>query len=108
MKFKVWTEAYRPFLMGGNVNAPVSTEVEVGEPFDIGQGLQGYLVVAPSGKTHVAESTTGAFVGTTVDQIKADLESADPDVVKAQMETAATRAQEAEPLDAEHFWSLFK
>ena len=105
---KIWTEAYRPFMMGGDVNAPICTEVELNGLIDIGHGLQAYLLVDPGGRTHVVESTTGAFIGVTIDQVRADLEAADPEVVKSQMETAAIRAQEADPLEPEQFWSLFK
>jgi len=107
---KVWTEAYRPFLMGGDVNAPVSTEVEfeLDGLIDIGHGLQAYLLVGPGERTHVVESTTGAFIGTTIDQVRADLEAADPEVVKSQMENAKVRAQKADPLEPDQFWRLFK
>jgi len=105
---KIWTEAYRPFIMGGNVHAPVSIEMELDDPIDIGHGLQAYLIVDPEGRTHVAESTTGAFIGTTIDQVRADLAAADPEMVKSQMEDAKVRAQKADPLDDDTFWSLFK
>jgi hypothetical protein len=35
----IWTTAYRPFIMGGNVNAPIGIKVEVGEKIHVGKGL---------------------------------------------------------------------
>ena len=107
---RIWTEAYRPFLMGGDVHAPVSTEMEMELDglIDIGHGLQAYLIVDPEGQTHVAESTTGAFIGTTIDQVRADLEAADPEVVRQQIEDAKERVKKADYIEPEQFWSLFK
>jgi hypothetical protein len=75
---KIWTRAYRPFLMGGNVNAPIICDVPVSGPFDIGGGQQGYLAVSPKGHTFVAESVTGAIVGSTIKDVKTDIATADP------------------------------
>jgi len=68
--------------MGGDVNAPIATKLEVGEPFDLGGGFEGYLVVSPAGKTHVVESETGAFVGTSIDDVKADIAAGDPAIIR--------------------------
>jgi len=104
---KIWTEAYRPFLMGGDVNAPIWTEMELRDLIDIGHGLQAYLIVAPDGRTHVAESVTGALVGTDIDQVREDLEAADPKVVRQQIEDAKERVKKADYIEPEQFWSLF-
>ena len=108
MKLKVWTEAYRPFLMGGDVHAPIATEVEVGEPVELSNGLKVYMVVSPTGNTYVAEESTGAFVGTDMKVVMGDADEADPVVLKKQLEQAAERVKKATMLDPEKFWSMFK
>jgi len=108
MKLKVWTEAYRPFIMGGDVNAPISTEIEVGEKVDLGKGIGGYLVCSPSGKTFVAEATTGAFIGGSIEQVKSDIADATPEIMQEQLVAAKRRAKSAEPMKKEKFWGMFK
>jgi len=105
---KIWTEAYRPFMMGGDVNAPISTEVEVGEPVDLDHGIQVYIVAAPNGRTYVAESITGAFVGMSIDEVKQHIAEGDPEVIWKQIEDAKERVKKARPLDPEQFWSLLQ
>lgn len=85
---RIWTRAYRPFIMGGDVNAPIYTEVEATDPVDVGQDIQCFLVVAPNGRTFAAESETGAIVGDSIDAVKADMAEADPAVVAEQMAEA--------------------
>lgn len=94
--------------MGGNVNAPVSCEVEALGPFDLGAGYQGFLVVAPSGKTFVAESITGGIVGSTVDEVRADVASADKEMMARQIENALKRGQEAVAVSVDEFWRLLR
>jgi len=108
MKLTIWTEAYRPFIMGGDVNAPIATEVEVDEPVDVGHGIQVYEITSPSGQTHIAEATTGAFVGTSLKQVKADVLMGDPKVMKKQIKDAMERFKRADHLSPEKFWSMFR
>lgn len=105
MKLRVWTRGYRPFILGGNVHAPLATDLEVHKAFKIGRGLSAYVVINPvSGQTHVAESTTGAFVGDTIAAVRKDMEDADPKVVKEQMKWAAKKAKKARVVSTEEFW----
>lgn len=90
--------------MMGDVDAPLKTEIEVGDRFDIGKGFEAYLVVSPKGKTHVVEATTGAFVGTTIDAVKADIFAGDIKVMRKQIEDAKKEFQKAIPLDNDEFW----
>ena len=106
MKLKVWTSACRPFLMGGNVHAPIATEVEVGDPVTLRYGINVYVVVSPKGNTFIAEATTGAFVGETVDGVRADLEFAPEDVVQEQLQREGARGRTATPLSPNEFWAL--
>lgn len=108
MRLTVWTAAYSPFMMGGNVNAPIKTEVEAGDKFDIGKGFEAYLVVSPKGKTHVVEAKTGAFVGTTIDEVKADICAGDMKVMRKQIKAAREEFKKAIPLTNDEFWGRFR
>lgn len=105
---RIWTEAYRPLIMGGDVNAPISTEVEVGEPIDVGSGIRVYLIVAPNGNEYVAESVTGAFVGISIEEVERHIAEGDPEVMWKQIEDAKERVKKATPLDNATFWSMLR
>ena len=104
----VWTEAYSPFIMGGDVNAPIATEVEVGEPVQLDHGIVVHLVPSPRGEVFVVEATTGAFVGTKLDEVKKDVSESDPDIIRMQLVAAKERVKKATILDKEKFWARFK
>lgn len=104
----VWTAAYTPFMMGGNVNAPIATKVEVSGPFDLGGGFEGYLAVSPKGMIHVVEAETGAFIGTNIDKVKADVAAGDPTIMRKQITDAAKEFKKANHITAEEFWGRFR
>ena len=105
----VWTAAYTPFIMGGDVNAPILTTVPAAGPFDLGRGFKGYLVTAPSGKTFVAEATTGAFVGPTIESVKKDIaKCTDIMLMKMQVSEAAELKKKARRVAPERFWTGLK
>jgi len=104
----VWTEAYMPFIMGGDCNAPVATELEVGEPVDLGKGISAYVIIAPSGALFVAEATTGAFVGTDLEEVKKDVASAHVATITNQIDAAKERFKKARMMPKDKFWSLFR
>lgn len=49
MRMKVYTESYQPFRVGGGPYIPISCELEVQGPIDLGKGFIGYEVTAPNG-----------------------------------------------------------
>lgn len=108
-KVRIWTEAYSPFICGGDVHAPISTEVYAGDPVGIGMGVGVYVVVSPvSGKTYICETITGAIVGDSIKQVKADVASADPAVLAEQVAHAEERVKDARCISNEKFWSMFR
>lgn len=104
MKLTIWTEAYTPFIMGGDVNAPICTTVEVDEAIDMGCGIQAYLITAPFGKTYVAESVTGAFVGNSIEEVRKNIEDGNEEVMCGQIEQSKVRVKKAHHLSPEDFW----
>lgn len=105
---KIWTEAYRPWIMGGDCNAPVICDVPVDGPFDLGGGYQGFLAMSPSGKTFVAESITGAIVGATVNAVRNDIKAADKTVMEEQVAHAKKRVLSTAPVSPNEFWRLLR
>ena len=107
-KIKIWTEAYSPWIMGGDVNAPISTELECTGPHKAG-AFELYIAKNPiTGQEHIVESETGAFIGTSLEGVRNDIETADKEIVKEQLIAAHERVKEALPLSNEDFWRYFR
>lgn len=106
MRIKIWTAAYMPFILGGDVYQPLFCEVEAQGPIDLGRGYKGYLVLAPDGSTVVAESTSGGLVGPTIQEVRADIKSGSIAVMRKQVEEAVEKGKTARPIAPEEFWTL--
>jgi len=102
----VWTMGYRPFMMGGDVNAPIGIDIDPGERMDLGKGFFGYAIVSPvTGKVHVAEAETGAFIGSSLKQVRNDIEVCnDIEMMKGQVEAAKELLKKVDVLKPDEFW----
>ena len=105
---EIWTLQYRPFIMGGDVHQPVKCDVEVDGPHDLGGGYQGYIATAPDGRTFVAEATSGAIVGPTLDEVRRDISQADPAVMAKQVAQGLSDRATAPILAPDEFWKSFR
>lgn len=75
---------------------------------DVGKGVSVYVVVSPSGKLYICESVTGAIVGRSIKQVKADVASAHATEMKEQVAHAKERVKRARGLSNKRFWSKFR
>lgn len=101
----VWTNAYRPFIMGGDVNGPVGTDIEVGEEFDLGKGMKGHVITNPiNGQTYVVEATTGGIIGPSLEEVRSDVTNAEPAVMAEQLAEAAQTRQKVCVIAKSVFW----
>ena len=73
MKRTIWTMGYFPFTMGGRVNAPMLTEVDVIEEKSVGKGIKAFSWKTPKGSIRISESETGAIVGDSFEDVKNDI-----------------------------------
>lgn len=102
---KVWTQAYRPFILGGNVHAPICCDIEPASAcIDLGKGYQGMSIVSPGGKIFVVEVITGGIVGSSVSEVQADVSTADEAVMKQQIEDGLRQAENADWVTPQEFW----
>lgn len=109
----VWTRAYRPFVMGGDVNYFIGTWLVVEDLDEILTGHElvpkVYQVTNPrNGTTHIIEPSSGAFVGNDIEEVLKDLEDADNEKIREQIRWAFQMSQEAEVLEPAAFWSKFR
>jgi hypothetical protein len=111
MQVTVWTRGYRPFIMGGNVNADLKADVECDGPFDLGKGYSGYVFQAGK-KWFVAESESGGIVGNGATQEEAlksvidDVRVADEAFMEQQIKDACARREKAAMQNTEYFLSI--
>lgn len=109
-KLLIWTEAYSPFVMGGDPNAPIGTEIEIrGKPYNVGKGIEVYIVNNPVTKgTHIVEATTGALVGSSIVDVEKDVDEGNEETIRKQLEAAKERAKDARVITQDRFWRYFK
>jgi hypothetical protein len=105
----VWKQSYRPFLLGGNLRAPMSATLPVMGPFDLGGGYQGFLALHPeNNSTYVVESITGGIVGSSLEAVRNDIATAKTEVMEKQIEDAKKQVAEAYTVSAVDFWRSLK
>lgn len=109
---KIWTTGYNAWVMGGNPHYILVTELErVSGPFDIGKGFRAYRCESPSGKTYVMEATTGAIIGNTIADVRADIEGCDSiEVMQKQVDDARKQFETMrhEKVGLPEFWRRMK
>lgn len=109
MKMKIWTQAYRPFIMGGNVNAPVMAEVEVSDnEMYVGKGYSVRFARSPKGKLFVIDIITGGIIGNDIEQVGKDIFEGDEDVMRKQIEDMLEYKKTCDAISEEEFWNLLK
>ena len=105
----IWTWGTFPFVMGGPVRQAVKTDVEsTSGPHDLGHGYEGYVITTPAGNTRVAEATTGALVGDTLDDVRRDVADASPEAMRDRVAAAADHVRTAKTMTPAEFWRLMK
>lgn len=106
-KVVCFTLAYTPFGLGAPLWRPMSAEVEARGPYDLGKGFTGFLAKNPNKpeETHVIEAESGGFVGTTIAEVRKDIENC-PDItmMRKQVAKAKNEAAGATRVTADEFW----
>lgn len=100
-----WTYGYFPFTMGSNVWHAMGCRVKCTEPEDFGKGFFCQVIKSPDGK-HIAvvESTTGAIVGETEDDVRRDIAMGDVGVMLEQVARAGRDKGDMTMVSEEEFW----
>lgn len=110
MKREIWTIGYFPFTIGGRVHAPMITEVDVIEEMEVGKGFKCFSWKTPLDNLRISESSTGAIVGNSFEEVIKDVEDADIDVINKQMKEASSllRSGTSHHMTNEEFFKLYK
>jgi len=106
----IWTEAYSPFIMGGNVHAPIGCWARIG-PADIvklSDKVSVVEIISQNGDKCVAEMSSGGLVGKALADVRRDFAEADPAVVDKQLAAANVRKAVVRVLTPHEFWSRYR
>jgi hypothetical protein len=113
-RVRVWTLLpHSPFALGGGSPKVIAAEVVPEQTFEASGFTLHVIKNAKTGHFHIAEGETGAFVqhGKTdaeaISNVTRDLSTADPTIVRGQLEGARAKAKSARVLEPEVFWSKF-
>lgn len=105
LTFTIWSAFYDPFIMGGSCHYDGGIKVDPGTKYELGRGFFGYLIQNPITKeTHVAEASTGAFVGSTIEAVRRDIRKGEIEVMRLQVAESAERAKKVRLMDPDDFW----
>lgn len=107
-KIKIWTYFYNAFTMGGQCNQPTGFEKEVENEVDLGGGYKGYEILTPKGKTIIVEKSSGAIVGSSLTDVRNDIETADPKIMAKQVEQACKELKNVKIISEEKFWQTYE
>jgi len=107
-KIRIWTEAYSPFILGGDVNQPISAEIDDYLECDLGRGYKGYVVVTPGGKTVIIDAISGGIIGNELTQVRRDVKEADETFLKKQLPEMKKRGQYARGVSVKEFWRRYE
>lgn len=103
----IWTYFKRPFVMGGRVNQPTGFKKELGEELDLGKGYKGCQLVSPKGKTIIVEKQSGAIVGSSLEEVRKDIECAETHVMEEQVKFACSELEKINVILEEEFWKVY-
>ena len=103
----VWIRRYEPFALGAPLDRVYMAHVPVVEgPYGLTGGYEGCLIKTPSGRSFVAEVTTGGVVGDSLAQVAKDIWKGDPVVMAKQIDDAMQTRGRAVRVDLDEFWTM--
>jgi hypothetical protein len=99
-----------PFVLGGSPKwRPTKTQVTTyAGPYDLGKGFRGFVVPFPDGHGAVVVTEGGSIVGSTLEQVRADIAACeDVAMMRQQVAEGEKQAAEAVEIPAAKFWEKY-
>ena len=106
MLLEIWTQAYRPFSLGG-VHSPIKITTLIDQdPVELGKGFAGYVIFSPVNRKHfIVEARSGGIVGDDLKMVRADVKSAPKHIMEKQVLEAIEQRKQAREVSSNEFWS---
>lgn len=108
-RIRIWKKHYSPWIMGGDVHAPIGVDVEVSsaDEVDLGKGFKGFRVAGPDCEV-IVDKASGGVIGRNLDEIRDDIEKGDAKVMQAQITQAVDTIAKIRLVEPEEFWAVFQ
>lgn len=102
----IWKRTYNPFILGGNVNCNIKTDVSGFPLIDLGKGFKG-IFIDRDGRTGVYEAESGGLVGDTIQEVRDDIAACDDiALMTAQVMEAKEEGRLAKEVSNDEFFSI--
>lgn len=105
---RVWRPNYAPFILGGDVNQPVCTNLVPDEVLNLGKGVRVGVFNHPRGGRVVFEMSSGGVVGQNVNTVRNDFETGATRVIRQQILDAVEQGKKARMVDIEEFFKPYR
>jgi hypothetical protein len=106
MKRIVWTMNYRPFIMGGNVHSPITTEIDLIEEREI-KGIPFFTWKTPKGSVKLSEGITGAIVADGFDGLLGAISGCSKQFLKDQLQEGIAMFEHPIALSNDEFFKAY-
>jgi hypothetical protein len=103
---RIWTVAYRPFIMGGNVNEAISTEVTIIERRMI-NGFNFFTFKTPRGSIKVCDAQTGGVIADSFEELEKNIEGLSKEFLQSQIDGAKERFPNMREMTNEEFFGMY-
>jgi len=103
---KIWTTAYRPFSMGGNVRGNIATEVEIDKSdwFELANGYCG----AKLDNGFYIDKVSGGLLGKDLDMIVSDIKTSTREIIDEQLYDMIIERDKSDVISNEKFFSMIE
>jgi hypothetical protein len=107
--FRVWTQCYRPFRTGGDVNQPTSAKLTISGVIDLGKGFKAYTAISPKDNlTYFIDPVSHGLLGVNLSDIKWGVENSTKTKINKQLAQMKKIGEKADTITANQFWSMLK
>lgn len=104
---RIWTTVYRPFIMGGNVNQPISTIVRVLERREM-KGIGFFSFKTAKGTLRVCEAQTGGIIADSFEELEENIADCTEKELRSQIDGAEPLSKPTNGLTNEEFFKEYR
>jgi len=105
---KIWTRAYRPFVMGGNTNEVICTYVHIFEERTINE-FDFFSIRTPAGTVKICDAYTGGIIADSFEELERNIKGVKREILQEQLDRAKKAADDdATELTNDEFFRYYK
>lgn len=103
---KIWTRTYTPFIMGGNINKNLATEIEFNDSdwFELANGFYGTKLK----NGFYVDKISGGLLGKDLNMIVNDIKSSTKEIIDEQLKDMIMERDKAIMVSNEEFFNKLR